>query len=172
MSSILDVIKKRFSARKYLPKKIEENKIFLLKEALRLAPSAKNAQPWKFIFVFDEEKRKELQKACKNRDFISQAPLIVVGVGFPEVSYTTMGGYWNSVAVDVSIAFTQMMLVAKEQGLDTCWIGAFYEDEVKKVLNIPENAFVVSLMTVGYSDGEKKSVRKNADEVISYDVFC
>lgn len=168
---MIDIIRKRFSARKYKDVDIESDKEDILRECLRLAPSGKNAQPWKFIFVKDKEIREKLKKACKNQVSVGEAPLVVVGCGFPEKAYPAMGGYWNSVTCDISIAFTQLMLTAAEQGLGTCWIGAFYEEEVKDVLNIPENVMVVSLMTVGYSDEKGNKNRMRQDEIICYEKY-
>ncbi|MCK9224192.1 MAG: nitroreductase family protein [Candidatus Muirbacterium halophilum] len=168
---LIEIIEKRFSARKYTDKKIEiekENKII---EALRLAPSGKNTQPWKFILVKTDEIKQKMKKACKGQVSVGEAQLLIVGCGYPEKAYTAMGGYWNSVTCDVSIALTQAMLVAKEVGLDTCWIGAFYEDDVKDILEIPENIMVVSILTVGYSNEQSIKTRLKQEDIVCYEKF-
>ncbi len=168
---LVELMKKRFSARKYedkpIPKEVEDYLI----QALKWAPSGKNTQPWKFIFIKDNEIKERLKKACKGQKYVLEAPLVVAAIGFPEDSYPAMGGYWNAITVDVSIALTQMMLAAKEKELDTCWIGAFYEKDVKEILEVPENGMVVSLMTVGYSSQERKTGRKDESEIICYEKY-
>lgn len=169
---VFEVIKSRRSVRKFKSQSIEEEKLKQVLEAVRLAPSACNFQPYKFIVVKDEKIRKALVPACRNQSFIGEAPLIIVGVTFPEKAYKRMGGSSNSHEVDLAIAFDHLTLAAWELGLGTCWIGAFAEEEVKRILDIPDNVRVVALTPLGYPD-EKPQFRnrKSLRELISYDRF-
>lgn len=174
---VMEAIRTRRSVRSYrsdpIPDPLREN----LEEALQLAPSACNYQPWHFIMVSDNELREQVASACREQMFMAEAPLIVVGCAVPEQAYQTMGGYWNSAVVDVSIAMDHLMLAAAEAGLGTCWIGAFDEKEVRDILKIPDDVTVVALTPVGYP--KKPDLlgpsgmpeRKDAQRTISWDQY-
>lgn len=168
----MEVIKARRSVRKYRPDPIPEEIFKTIISAARLAPSAANAQPWKFIIVTDEELKLKLINACNGQKFIAEAPVIIVGCGLPDEAYSTVGGYMSSFAIDVTIAMDHLILAAASQGLGTCWIAAFKEDKVREILDIPEDVRVVALTPVGYPDDQpKKSSRKDLAELICYDKF-
>lgn len=168
---ILEEIKNRFSVRDYLDKDVNENDLNEILEAARLAPSACNYQPWKFIVVRDKEKREALYYACKRQDFVRKAPVIIVGcrvgIAFPMFKNSDSG------ILDVGIALTNMTLQAVKLNLGTCWIGAFYEEEVKKILSIPDNATVVAILTLGYPKNPipPPKNRKKLEDIISYEKF-
>jgi len=167
---IYEAINERTSVRSYISEPVEEEKLKRILDAARLAPSGKNGQPWTFIIVRDEETRKKLVPACKGQEFIAQAPVVIVACGREELAYKKMGGYWNSLPVDIGIALEHLMLAAAAEGLGTCWIGAFYEEEVKKLLSIPEDVKVIALTPVGYPAGEKqRRPRKSLEEVVMYE---
>jgi len=168
--SVFKAIKKRRSVRSYKEKLVPEESLKKILEAARLAPSAHNEQEWKFIVVKSKEKREKLAKAALNQSFIAQAPVIIVGVALnpEEVLASNVPNY----ALDLAIAVDHMSLVATEEGLGSCWIGAFFQDEVKSVLEIPKNYKVVVLLCLGYpadSPGPKK--RKDIDEIVCHNNF-
>jgi len=170
--SILEVISKRKSIRGYLDKEVEKEKLDYLIEAFRLAPSAKNLQPWKLIIINDKNIIKELIPACKNQVFIAEAPIVIAACAFEEEAYKTMGGHLNSYPLDIGIAFEHLILAAAEQGLGTCWIGAFFEEEVKKILKVPDKVRVVALTPVGYpNDTGRDKPRKKTEEIVSFNRF-
>ena len=139
-------------------------------DAARLAPSAKNIQPWKFIVVQDPKVIDDLAMACNNQLFIAQAPLVICGCALEAICYNGMGGYWNSWAVDISIALEHIMLAAATEGLGTCWIGSFKEDEVRRILQIPDPVKIVALTPLGYPAQTPNSrPRKLLKEIICYD---
>ena len=148
--TVMDAIRSRRSVRSYSPKPVPPAVLDKMLEALRLAPSACNYQPWRFIFVTDEVMRQKLAATAGEQHFIAEAPLLVVGVGLPGNAYKKMGGHGNSVDVDVAIALDHLTLAAVEEGLGTCWIGAFREKDVKALLHIPPEAKVVALTPLGY----------------------
>ena len=139
---VFEAVQKRHSIRAYDSTPIPDEKLKKILEAARLAPSAGNVQPWHFIVVTDVEKRKKLAQA-RFANFISQAPAVIVGCGDQRASPD-----WYF--VDVSIAMQNMVLTATSEGLGTCWIGSFDEDQVRGMLRIPEKFRVVALLTVGY----------------------
>jgi nitroreductase len=169
---VLDVIQKRQSVRKYKEDPIPEKALMRVLEAARLAPSGKNFQPWKFIIVKDKALKEKLAQASAGQFFMAEAPIIIVGCGFPDNCYAHMGRYMKSWSVDVTIALEHLILQAQEEGLGTCWIGSFEEEEVKAILNIPENVKVLALTPLGYPDEIPRfRRRKSLDEIISYDRF-
>jgi nitroreductase len=160
---VFEAIKKRRSIRKYLRKELEKEKLEKLLESARLAPSAKNLQPWKLVVVTQRETKEKLVDACKGQEFIADCSVFIVGVGNPEFK-------WH--VVDTAIALEHVALEAVELGLGTCWIGAFEEEKVKEILKIPENLKVVACMAVGYPAEEPASKpKKPLDELISYETF-
>jgi nitroreductase len=170
--SILNIIKERRSVRKYKPDPIPQDALLRVLEAARFSPSGKNLQPWKFILVKDESLKQRLVEASVRQSFIAEAPLVVVACGFPDRCYSRMGNYMKSWPVDVAIALEHLILQAQEEGLGTCWIGAFEEKEVKSVLEIPDEVRVLALTPLGYPDELPSSrSRKGLDEIISYESF-
>ena len=169
---VLDVIQKRRSVRKYKEDPIPEKALMRVLEAARLAPSGKNFQPWKFIIVKDKTLKEKLAQASAGQFFMAEAPIIIVGCGFPDNCYAHMGRYMKSWSVDVTIALEHLILQAQEEGLGTCWIGSFEEEEVKTILNIPENVKVLALTPLGYPDEIPRfRGRKILDEIVSYDRY-
>ena len=169
---VMEAIRNRRSVRRYSPEPIPDDVLDAMCEALRLAPSACNNQPWRFIIVTDAETRHALAKAARNQVFVAEAPVVVVGVGFPAMAYKSMGGYGNSVDVDLAIAIDHLTLAAVEAGLGTCWVGAFVEEEVKRLLGIPADAKVVAMTPLGYPASPDlihpvpEGRRRPADDVI------
>jgi nitroreductase len=141
-------------------------------EAGRLAPSAGNIQPWHFIVVRDFEKRKKLAEV-RWAKFLAESPIVIVGCGDQKASPR-----WFM--VDVAIAMQNMVLTAVSEGLGTCWVGSFNEDEVRRMLKIPDNYRIVALLAIGYPR-EKFNLtekvlhlirrRKKIEEIISFEEF-
>ena len=168
--NVYEAIERRTSMRAYRDDPVEPEKIERILDAARHAPSGKNGQPWKFIVVTGAETRKKLVPACKNQEFIGEAPVIIVACGIEEYAYKKMGGYWNSLPVDIGIAFEHLMLAAETEGLGTCWIGAFIEEEVREILQVPAEVKIVALTPVGYPASEKTFMpRKKLREIVMYE---
>jgi nitroreductase len=148
--NVLDAIRTRRSVRSYATRPIPAEVMERIRQALRLAPSACNIQPWRFIFVTDAGLRREVAQAANGQKWMADAPVIVVGCGLPEKAYKKMGGNGNSVDVDVAIALDHLTLAAVAEGLGTCWIGAFDEAKVKGLLGIPKEVKVVAMTPLGY----------------------
>lgn len=157
--NIFEAIRTRRSIRKYRPETIPNRKLKMILEATRLAPSADNRQPWYFVLVQDSDRRKTLAQAANNQTFLADAAIIVAAVGEPDVSPE-----WHE--KDTMIALEHMVLAATALGYGTCWIGAFDEEAVKRLLNIPKRMKVVALLPIGVSD-EKPAAksRKKPSEI-------
>ena len=167
-----DVVRKRLSVRAYRPDPIPEETLTRILEAGRLAPSAKNLQPWKFIIITDPKQRELLVPACRGQKFIAEAPVVICACAVSEQAWGGMGGYWSAEAVDVTIALEHIILAAAAEGLGTCWVGAFIEEEVRKVLAIPEGVKPIALTPVGYPAREAKPRdRKPISEITCRDRY-
>jgi nitroreductase len=168
--NVHQAIKTRRSVRNYKPDSVPEEKLKKVLEAGRLAPSAHNEQEWKFMVVKNAEKRKKLAKAALNQEFVGEAPVVIAAVALEpeEVMSSGVPNY----AVDLAIAIDHMTLAAVEEGLGTCWVGAFSQEEVKKVLGIPERCKVVVLLPLGFpADKPKPKSRKKLEEIICYENY-
>ena len=150
--TLMSQIEKRYSVRTYQDRPVEEDKLHNVLEAARLAPSARNLQEWRFVVVRDEETRKKLVPAANGQVFVGQAP-VVIACCAANMDYVMRCGQ-QAYPIDVAIAISFMTLQAVEEGLGTCWIGSFYEDQVKAILSIPANVKVVELLTLGYPKGK------------------
>jgi nitroreductase len=141
-------------------------------EAGRIAPSAKNIQPWHFIVIQNPEIKEMVAEACRGQRFMAEAPVIICGCALEDIAWGRMGGYMSSFAVDLAIAMEHMILAAANEGLGTCWIGAFVEKDVKKILGIPDNVRVVALTPVGYpAEVPRDRGRKLMKDIVSYDKY-
>jgi len=167
---VMEAIKKRRSVRVYQNKPLPEEKLRKILEAARLAPSARNLQAYKFIVVKNHELRKRLAKEAARDSFIGDAAVIIVAVSL-DPDYVMPGGV-PAHPVDIAIALDHMTLVAVEEELGTCWIGGFYQDQVKNILSIPEKYKVVALLPVGWpADSPKGKVRKTLEEIVCHHSF-
>jgi nitroreductase len=167
---VFTAISERKSVRKYEDKAVDEAALRKVLGAGRIAPSAGNRQDWKFVVVRDRETRHKLAIAAKGQMFLEQAPVAIVGCAI-EPTYVMMCGQSAGI-LDVSIAFSFMMLEATELGLGTCWLGAFDENAVRKILDVPDEVRIVAMTPLGYPDEAPAArPRKSIDEVVCYDKF-
>ena len=166
---VMEAIRKRRSVRSYQDKEVEQDKLNLVLESARLAPSAKNLQEWRFIVVKDKKTRQELVPAANNQNFVGQASVVIACCSVMNDYVMRCGQI--AYPIDVAIAIDHMTLKATEEGLGTCWVGSFYEDKVKKILDIPKEVKVVELLTLGYPapESEKKKDRLPLEEIVMYE---
>ena len=139
--NVYEAIQARKSVRSFLAKDVSEEKIQRLLEAARLAPSAHNRQEWRFVVVREASTREELASAALSQKFVAEAPVVFVCCA--ETDEHRMRCGQMSYPIDVAIAVDHLTLAAVEEGLGTCWIGAFDESRVKSLLGIPEGFRVV-----------------------------
>ena len=167
---VFAAISQRSSIRAYKATEVEEDKLRKVLEAARLSPSASNRQEWKFIVIRNKEARKKLAKAAFGQSFIEEAPVVIVACGTE--SKAMLGCGQPTHTVDLSIACAYMILEAHELGLGTCWIGAFREDETKRILNIPEHVRVVAMIPLGYpNQPPSKKFRKSLDQIVCHEKY-
>jgi len=150
---VLRAVKERRSIRSFLRKEIPEDIMHKLIEALIWAPSAGNLQSRKFFFVRDEKMKSEIALAALNQNFIIDAPVVIVcctdsGI---ERNYGQRGTELYAIQ-DASASIMCLMLVARENELGTCWVGAFRERAVSKILKLPGNLRPVTIVPVGYPE--------------------
>ena len=180
--ALLDLVKRRKSIRGYLDRAVEREKIMMCLEAARVAPSACNSQPWKFIIVDDRELKNKLCHAAFRgiysiNSFGKTAPVIVAVVSEKSKFFAKIGGMFRGTKyylIDIGIACEHFVLQAEELGLGTCWIGWFNERAVKSILNVPQNKKVDILITLGYYDREKvcsEHGREPMDEIASFNSY-
>jgi nitroreductase len=148
---VYETIQKRRSIRKYKKQPVENEKIQKILDAARLGPSAANIQPCHLIAVSDPSTLKEAYKA----EWFQQAPMVIVVCGNEKSAWKRSDGlnYW---VVDAAIAMQNIVLVATELGLGTCWIGAFDEGKLRKALNIPKDYKIVAMTPIGYANEQKE----------------
>ena len=142
---VFEAIEKRRSIRKYKTSSVPNEHLKRILEAARLAPSAGNRQPWRFIIVRTSERKKLLAKAARNQMFLTDAGVIIVALADSEASLK-----WCK--QDVMIAVEHLVLASTSLGYGTCWIGAFEEEQVKQLLGIPEKIAVAALLSIGVPD--------------------
>ncbi|MGB9636487.1 MAG: nitroreductase family protein [Thermoplasmata archaeon] len=167
---LFEAIKTRRSIRKYKSQMVDDELIRKIFQNVRYAPSAHNAQPWKFIVVRDEEKKKKIAQYCNNQKFISEAPVVIVACGLPDESQANIGNWISAFVVDVSIATTYLMLAAWAMGLGTCWVGNFNEEKIKETLGIGDEIRIIAITPLGYPDeSPEPRGRKNLSEIVTYE---
>lgn len=168
--SLIDIILSRRSIRRYEKKEIPKYVLNKILEAGRLAPSASNRQPWHFIVVTDHDIKKKIA-STGDSSFIKDAPIIIVGCGLIGDDYTRKWGTsWT--IIDTSIALQNMVLAAWALDIGSCWIGDFKKEEVKRLLNIPEDWKAIALVTFGYpAEKSGSKPKKRIDEIVSFNKF-
>jgi nitroreductase len=167
-----DLILSRESVRNYdpnrpVPKEILE-RIF---NAGRLAPSACNYQPWKFL-VISSSPVLEKVRASYNREWFKEAPHILVVLGLRNQSWNRSYDGYNSIETDVAIAMTHIILAAENEGVGTCWIAAYNPQILKEALNIKDNQLIFGITPLGYpKPGFIKALnkkRKSLEDIVEY----
>jgi nitroreductase len=180
--TVHETITRRRSIRDFLDTPIEKDKLMLCLEAARLAPSASNSQPWKFIVVNDKTLKNNLCDVAfgglyRFNSFCKTAPVIVVLIAEQSKFITRIGGLIKDIKynlVDIGIAGEHFVLQAEELGLGTCWIGWFNEKGVKATLAIPEKKRVAMLIAAGYSRQDEistKQIREPVERIVSFNTY-
>ncbi|MBQ8674238.1 MAG: nitroreductase family protein [Bacteroides sp.] len=179
MEDFLQLAASRQSDRAYdMKRSVEKEKLERILEAARLAPSACNAQPWKFVVVTDAELCVKVGKATAGlgmNKFAKDAPVHILVVE-ESMNITSFLGakikdkYFP--LIDIGIAAAHITLAAESEGLGSCILGWFDEKEIKKLVGIPSGKRLLLDITIGYPVKEKrKKSRKSLDKVVSYNRY-
>lgn len=177
-----ELIYKRESVRGYLDNKVEREKIKKIIEAASVAPSACNAQPWKFVVVDDKG---IVPKIAKNlydplaggiNKFAITSPVFIVVIAEKRNLTSKMGELIKKkdyTSIDIGSACENLCLAATEMGLGTCIMGWFKEKGIKNILGIPASKEIHLVISLGYHDSKepRKKSRKNIDEIMSYNKY-
>jgi nitroreductase len=176
----IELAQRRQSDRKYSSHPVEKEKIERITEAGRLAPSACNAQPWKFIVVDEPSLLAQLAEASSAKllgmnSFVGQAPLQIVIVR-ESPNFSSKAGSLvkqkDYSLMDIGIAAAHICLQAEADGLGSCILGWFDEPAVRKILGIPKSKRVELIITIGYSLSEKRQKRrKPPEETVAYNKY-
>ena len=177
MSSFLEIIQKRHSVRNFKNQPVDDTAIRSIVDAARLSPSACNAQPWRFIAVTEKSLLEDLVNrgmggAVPNK-WAASAPVIIIGCAVLNLMTHYLGEAVKGIQyhqIDMGISMEHMVLRATEMGLGTCWIGWFREKNIRKILNIPKDWKIISLIALGYPQNESTttSSRFDLDEILFF----
>jgi nitroreductase len=167
-----ELIRNRESIRNYdIDRPLDQDTLYRILEAGRLAPSAVNYQPWRFLVISSEEMLAKV-RPCYPRPWFHEAPHILIVVGYPDEAWVREKDGYNSLETDLTIALDHMILAAEFEGVGTCWVGAYDPDLLREVLDLKENEIVYSITPLGYpkegflKKGNKK--RKPVDEIVEF----
>lgn len=178
--NFLDLIISRQSDRKYSDKPVEKEKLDRIVEAGRMAPSACNAQPWKFIVITDPEIVPKIAEAASAKliemnSFVGMAPVIIIIVREKPNMSSKVGATIKNKdysLIDIGIATENICLQAKAEGIGSCIIGWFDERMIQKLLDIPKSKRVELIITLGYSLSEQRQKkRKPPEETVSFNKY-
>lgn len=161
---VLQAIKERRSVRQYTQEPVSEDQLNQILEAGRWAPSRGNSQPWKFIVLNDEQKRKKLAEAIPTGKFLAQAPQGIAVVVDPKAS--------KHPEQEGAAAIQNMLLAAHALGLGTCWISVWGTDWAKtaaQVLRIPDEEWLISVVSIGHPAEAPEKGRKGLDEITFFE---
>lgn len=165
-----DLIRKRYSVRKYIDKKVESVKLSQILEAARIAPTGCNKQPFRLIVCDNHESLQKIKSAAN----IYDAPLAVIVCAELDKAWIRPHDGKNIAEIDASIVTTQMMLEATNQGLGSVWICHFNPQVIISEFRLPDNLVPINILAIGYADGECPSVnrfetqRKKISELVFY----
>ena len=171
---VFEAIEKRRSIRAFKNMDVPEETVEKLIEAARWAPSAGNIQPWEFIIIRNKEIKHRLAAAALNQTFIEDAPVVIVVCANElrsSYGYGTRGATLYCIQ-DTAAATQNILLTATALGLGACWVGAFNEEQVRKVLNIPNGIRPVAIIPIGHpAEKPAPRPRRPLNEIVHYETF-
>lgn len=175
------LILERRSVRRFLDAPVPREKIEACLEAARLAPSAENVQPWRFLVIDDPKLKEAFSRAAfagiySPTKFAARAPVLILVLSKPDIVANRLGKQIQGVAfhfIDIGIAGEHLVLAAQERGLGTCWIGWFNPRRVRKFFRIPRAYKPVVVIAMGYPEkrAPKPKIRKELREVAWFNAF-
>ena len=171
---LFEAIRTRRSIRSFKKTNVNEEEVDRLLEAAISAPSAGNSQPWEFIIVRDRRIKHGLSVAALDQTFIEEAPVVIVvcaNEARSEQRYGIRGVKLYSIQ-DTAAATENILLAANAMGLGACWVGAFREQEARRILETPLHVRPVAIIPVGYPlDNPSPRKRRSIEEIIHKETF-
>lgn len=163
---VIEAIEERRSIREFEETPVPDATIGRLIESGRMAPSAGNLEPWKFVVVKRIDFRQALASAAFGQDFIEMAPVCIVVCAEPERSAARYGerGFSLYCLQDAAAAVQNILLTATAYGLGSCWVGAFDEAQVQKILGLAPKYRPVAILPIGYPAEEPADVPRRPIE--------
>ena len=180
MILVIQEIEQRRSIRKYMDKEIEKEKLLQVLEAARLAPSGNNTQPWNYIIVKSKEIKGKIVIASHNQKWMLTAPVFIVCVadiqcrikGTIAIDEASPEDEVKRIIRDTAISVSYMLLQATSLQIGSCWVAEFEQKDIRSILNIPTDKYVLGVITLGYSaENPKPRPRKPLDEMIRNEVW-
>ncbi|HHY04569.1 MAG TPA: nitroreductase family protein [Thermoanaerobacterales bacterium] len=165
MNEVVKLLKERRSIREYIKKPISREILEDIIDCGRLAPSARNIQPWLFVVVTEQEGKQQLANLATHGKFIADAAACVAVFCERDQQYFLEDG---------SAATQNIIIAAKSYGIDSCWVagnGKEYAEDVREFLNVPENYTLISLISLGYSDKTAERSKKQLSEVLKWEKY-
>ena len=151
---LIDAVRTRRSIRKYQDKPVPWDNIVTILQSAKYAPFAGNILNSKFVVIKSDSKRQAIAEACFQQYWMEIAPIHIIVVGEPEKAerfYGTRGSRLYTIQ-GAAAAIQNMLLTAHSLGLGACWVGAFDEEEIRRITNLPEHVNVQAIITIGYAD--------------------
>lgn len=165
----MECIKSRTSIRKYRKDSVPEKLILELIDAARHAPSSGNVQDWEFIAVTNTQTKEKLAEASYGQKFMREAPVVIAVCTDTEAISSAYGERGSNLycVQNTAAAIQNMLLAANENGLGSCWVGAFSESDVKGILILPTKIRPLALITLGYpAESAKKKARREIKDIL------
>jgi nitroreductase len=171
MMNLHELVESRKSVRGYDPDRpVLRETLERILDAGRLAPSAKNLQPWTLLLVSSPEMLTRV-RPCYDRDWFRQAPHILVVTGNREAAWVRPSDGWNSLETDLAIVMDHLVLAAHAEGVATCWISAFDPAMLREALSLNPSEEVFAITPLGYASADAQTrpkTRKPLDEVVRF----
>ncbi len=171
---LFEAIKNRRSIRSYKKQELTQETINQLIDAARAAPSAGNAQSWAFVVATEQKTKEALATAAFGQKWLEEASVVFVVCADLKRAEESYGERGKSLYCyqDTSAAIENILLAACSMGLGTCWMGAFREEEIRKVINAPPHMKPIALIPVGYpNESPRARSRRPASEVVFRESF-
>lgn len=159
-----DLVSERYSCRKYSEREVSRDDVLAILEAARLAPSACNRQPWRFI-VLDKPENRVIAQEAYNREWIRPVKTFIIACGDHTKAWHRGSDGKDHTDVDISIAVEHVCLAATTMGLGTCWICNFDADILSQRLNLPDGIEPIAIIPVGYPEEGMKMTEKIRSDI-------
>ncbi len=176
MGVFTELVNRRESCRNFAPKPVENEKLRVMVETARLAPSACNSQPWNFLVVNNPELSRKLAKCTQGmgmNQFTDNCPAFIVVSEYKANLSAKLGGLVKEqqyAQIDIGIAAAHLCFAALEQGLSTCILGWFNEEKIKELFSLPKDKRIRLVVAVGYAENGqlRPKRRKDLDEIAAF----